>query len=131
MRAGEVEEVDDIAEADAVDHIADRPAHDQADGGDQQAAIDPERPPAEDAGDGDLEGGEHPPRRAIAEQAEADPAVFDPGQVEEGGQDLDLPHFAQLQTVHHPSLGQLVEDDDEEGEAEGGVGDAGDFHSGR
>jgi hypothetical protein len=34
-------------------------------------------------------------------------------------------------STHDPGLGQLVEDDDDEGEAEGGVGDAWDFHSGR
>jgi hypothetical protein len=52
MRPGYIEKIDDIAEANAVDHIAERAAHDQADGGDQQATVGLQRPPAKYAGGG-------------------------------------------------------------------------------
>src|SRR5690606_13476535 len=125
----------DPAEADAVDDVADRPAHDQADGGDQQTSIRPRRPPGQHAGHHDGEDAQDPAARAAAEQAEADARVQHIGQIEHRRGDLgDAIAVGNERDMgggdgsQHPGLGQLVQDDDGQGDAVGAQRETGNLH---
>src|SRR5687768_9972146 len=109
----EVEKIDDVAEAQAVDQVAQRAAEDQRQAEAQQAT--PRVAHDEHADDhrrGEGEGGEQRrlPARPLREQAEGRALVEHQHQVEEPGE--LLARVAVLEVSEHQPLGELVGADD-------------------
>ena len=111
-------EIDDRAEAHAVDHVAQRAAHDQRQGEREQflfgVTTQFQRDPA---GNGKRQHGEEPalPARLVGQEAEGGTRVVGQHPVPER---RDVDRLAELDVVQHHPLADLVEDDDQPGDAE-------------
>ena len=108
LNAGQASEIDEIGDGtlvDPVDQVADRAAGEQPDRKPEPAAIRCREEHAEQGCEGDR--GEHEHERAgVVEQAEGDPAVADPDDVEAGD---DVDPFAGHQLAADHRLGDLIE----------------------
>src|SRR5258708_36556384 len=108
-----VEKVDDGAEPQAVDDIADGTADDQADGGGQQrarSAPQPDEQYCDDYGRKEREG-DAVDRGIVVEQPEADPAIAHEHDVEEVGDAQKRAGRGQM--AHEPQVRKLIKDDDD------------------
>ncbi len=113
----QVGEVDDIAEAHAVDDIAERAAEDHRERDHIALCLFARHPEGDRGGDDPGHRDERPARRvgAAREHRQRNAAVFGPGQVEKAGE-LDLPLGFERQRDGHDPLGDLVEDEGDRGE---------------
>jgi hypothetical protein len=109
-----LDEVDDPAVPDAVDHVADRTAEDEREGPAEQtlAAVVPQHPDNEDRRRG-AEADEEPalPARRAGEKRKRRSGVVYANQVEERS---DGSAVTELECADHEQLGQLVEQDDDQ-----------------
>lgn len=115
---GHVEEIDDRAPDDAVDHVGQRASHDQAadDELDGPLEIAP-RPIKDAAGDHQGDGDQDPARefRVSAEQAEVDPRVPDMVEHEIRRKDFDPRSVEQVEPEQDAVFRSLVDREGEEG----------------
>eukprot|EP00825_Cyclidium_porcatum_P045705 TRINITY_DN7020_c0_g1_i7.p2 TRINITY_DN7020_c0_g1~~TRINITY_DN7020_c0_g1_i7.p2 ORF type:complete len:134 (-),score=18.33 TRINITY_DN7020_c0_g1_i7:110-511(-) len=112
-----LDEVDDRAETDAVDHVAQRAAHDQRQGQREQLLVrvlaEHEGYPARNC---ECQQGEEPalPARLISQKAEGGPRIESQHPVPEW---RDIDRLAETDVLQHHPLADLVENNDQTGKA--------------